>query len=123
MFVAAHRPIAMRSGRRLPLTTGRNREPEGRYQASIGNSAPWTALPPLAAGASAFPRGTLAMRPPIWRCSRDTEPTPAGRLVAAASPPGSGPPLGQKFDLPLRASVSELLHPPWWGLSRQGSPA
>ena len=124
LLVAAHRPIAMRSGRRLPLTMGGEREPEGRCQAGNGNSAPWTALPPLAAGASALPRGTLAMRLPIWRCSRDTEPTPAGRLGAAAFPPGSGPPLGQKCDLPLLASVAELLHPPWrGGLSRQGSPA
>ena len=54
--------LAMQSGRRPPQTTGSN-----------GNSAPRAALPPLAAGASALPRGTLAMRPPIWRCSRDTE--------------------------------------------------
>ena len=46
-----------------------------RYQGSNGNSAPQVALPPLAAGASALPRGTLAMRPPIWRCSCDTEGT------------------------------------------------
>jgi len=106
---------AMQSGRRPPQTTGDNREPEGRYQGSNGNSAPRAALPPLAAGASALPHGTLAVRPPIWRCSRDTEPTPAGRLGAAAFPPGWGPPLGQKCDLPLRASVVELLHPPWRG--------
>jgi hypothetical protein len=120
--VAAHRPIAMRSGRRLPLTMGGEREPEGRCQAGNGNSAPWTALPPLAAGASALPRGTLAMRLPIWRCSRDTEPTPAGRRLVAASPPGSGPPLGQKCDLPLLASVAELLHPPWRGVCPARAP-
>ena len=107
---------AMQSGRRPPKTAGGNREPEGRYQGSNGNSAPRAALPHPAAGASALPRGTLAMRPPIWRCSRDTEPTPAGRLGAAAFPPGSGPPLGQKCDLPLRATVVELLHPPWQGV-------
>ena len=107
---------AMQSGRRPPQTTGGNREPGGRYQGSNGNSAPRAALPHPAAGASALPRGTLAVRPPIWRCSRDTEPTPAGRLGAAAFPPGSGPPLGQKCDLPLRATVVELLHPPWQGV-------
>jgi hypothetical protein len=95
---------AMQSGRRPPKTAGGNREPEGRYQGSNGNSAPRAALPHPAAGASALPRGTLAMRPPIWRCSRDTEPTPAGRLGAAASPPGSGPPLGQKSDFFERRS-------------------
>jgi hypothetical protein len=94
----------MQSGRRPPKTAGGNREPEGRYQGSNGNSAPRAALPHPAAGASALPRGTLAMRPPIWRCSRDTEPTPAGRLGAAASPPGSGPPLGQKSDFFERRS-------------------
>ena len=107
---------AMQSGRRPPQTTGGNTEPEGRYQGSNGNSAPRAASPPLAAGAIALPRGALAMRPPTWRCSRDTEPTPAGRLGAAAFPPGSGPPLGQKCDLLLRASVVELLHPPWRGV-------
>jgi hypothetical protein len=93
---------AMQSGRRLPKTTGGKREPEGRYQGSNGNSTPRAALPPPAAGASALPRGTPAMRPPMWGCSCDTEPTPAGRLGMAASPPGSGPPLGQKCDLPLK---------------------
>lgn len=114
--------LAMQSGQRPPQTTGGNREPEGRYQGFNGNSAPRAALPPLAAGASALPRGTLAMRPPIWRCSRDTESTPAGRLGAAASPPGSGPPLGGKFDLPLRASVVELLPPPWRGVCPARAP-
>ena len=85
-------------------------------QGSNGNSAPRAASPPLAAGAIALPRGALAVRPPTWRCSRDTEPTPAGRLGTAAFPLGSGPPLGQKCDLLLRASVVELLHPPWRGV-------
>ena len=45
------------------------------------------------------------MRLPIGRCSLDAEPTPVGGLGAATSPSDSGPPLAQKCDLPLRASV------------------
>jgi hypothetical protein len=100
-----------------PQTTGGNREPEGRCQGSNGTSAPLAALPLLAVGASALPRGSQATRPPIWRCSSDTEPTPAGRLGTA-----SGPPLGEKSDLPLRASVLELLHPPWRGVCPARAP-
>jgi hypothetical protein len=40
---------------------------------------------------------------------------PRSDPLGHAFPPGLGPPLGKKCDLPLRASVVELLHPPWRG--------